>query len=172
MIQFSLGKQPYNPVFPIESGQSCNLAFSQSSDPFRDQDSGHASDLFQRDLPKYGEFRSQLLEQISVFPLYPGAGGRESYRSADDLRQRNQAFEARGVLLLIPLRPVGELLHPMGYPDRQLPPADRADPPVLFRFRRRQAETAFPMPVIMILALLREKLNGAFQSFSGLDRIL
>ena len=171
MIQFSLGKQPYNPVFPIESGQSCNLALSQSSDSFRNQDSRNASNLFQRNLPQYRKFRPQLLEQVSVFPLNPGACRRKAHRCADDLRQRNQTFKPCSLLFPVSFRPVCKLFHPVGHPNRQLPAADRTDSMIPFCFHRCQAETAFPVAVIVVLAFLRKELDGAFQTVSSLNRL-
>ena len=106
------------------------------------------------------EFRPQLVQQafILLHDLFTGSGS--ARRGCNDFGQRCQALKRLGVFRPEALRPIGQLLHPMLYADRQLFPAYRTKPLPRRGFRRRQAHAAVPVSVQMVFPFLRKKFHG------------
>ena len=126
-------------------------------------------DLLLGDCPQDFKLRSQFRQHLFILSLAFPAGGGMSQRSADQLRQRHPALESCSPRLHIVLRSVRQLFHPVGYADGDLPAAHRAEAAILFRLRRRQTKTAFPVAVHVVFSLLREKFNGSIKSLAFLD---
>ena len=91
--------------------QALYFSISQPSDPFCQQMTGMAADLFNRNFPQYGKFRTQIPQKPFVLILYLHAGGGMSDRRSDHFRKGHQAFKPLCARKNEALFPVRQLFH-------------------------------------------------------------
>ena len=170
LITLFLIENPDFSVFSVKSRTPCHFPCPEPFNSFCDQSAGHMPDLFHRNIPQNLKLGPESCRQLLVLPLHALACGTVSQSRPDDFRKGNQAFKPLCSRSLILFRPVRHLLNPVGHSDRDLAPAHRADPAVLFGLFRAQAKSALAVPVHMIFSFLREEFDGSQKSRSCLHR--
>ena len=172
VFQLVRPEQPDRSVLPVKARKPCDLPVPEAPDSFCRQTSKMAENVLDGHFPEDLKFRPQHPEHIQIFLLYPFTGRRPPGGSGDHLRQRDQALKGLSSLRQEALRPVSQLIDPVGDAHGHLLFTYRTDPSMALRLQRTHADMAFPVAIKMVLSLLRKKLNGAGQSVPRFHRSL
>ena len=170
-LQLVRRKQRDHAVFPVVARLSVHLIRAQTPQRLAHRAPRDALHRLHGQLPQDAELRPQRAQQPQVLRLHALARGGRAHAVGQQLGQRHQALEGPRQHRLL-LAAVGQLLHAVRHADGQLAPAHGAAPAQLLRARRLQTHPAGPVPVQMVLPLLREELDGAVKALARLDGAL